>query len=213
MKRIAVASVAAFALLVPPAQAAQMRAGSAPEVSGPLTLQQKECQTQERESNNEVVARVKFCTRLYLLPNDAETDDERRYGVMWSQMTGKPVDGWCSTDVKMFVRVRNAQMHDGTPNRKITRTRKDQITAKLRVNAEGNATDPAVLKQDFVMYPGVYKARRESSTQEDTFIARWRGNASRRVGFASGIEVSWRNNGPSPRLNPGLDYQVAEQSC
>ncbi|MGH2807591.1 MAG: hypothetical protein ACRDKT_09985 [Actinomycetota bacterium] len=209
-------SVACVVLVVPlqaGAAPVQMDATDRPDVSGPLTRQSNECKTQRERFSGDVVAVGKTCLRIYVLTPSEETDVDRDYGVVWLQSTLNSSHGWCATKVLSDVNL----PHDVTIERRVPRGliefgRRRSFTSRLVATANGTASTNGEVKQTFVAYPESIRTRiRHAEFQ--VFRLRWLGSKDKKLGFASGAEISWDEDNAPGGISFRLNYELRQRRC
>jgi hypothetical protein len=210
-------SVTCVALVVPAMQAtaqpAQLDATDQPEVSGPLTRQSNECRTQRERFEGNIVAVGKTCLRIYLLDPNSETDVDRDYGVVWLQSTLNSSHGWCATKVQSDVNL----PHDVTIERRVPRGlveigRRKSYTSRLVASANGAATQNGEISQSFVAYPESMRTSVQHG-EFQVFRLRWLGSKDKKLGFASGAEISWNEDNAPGGISFRLNYELRQRDC
>jgi hypothetical protein len=199
---------------VGPAHADQLNAKDDPKVSDNLESQGRKCATEKDTHDGEVVAVVKACQRFYILDTEAETNEERDYGVLWLQSTINPKPGWCTTsgssDIVFSSRIR---LESRAPDAEETAKRSKRLKTTLSVDADGNASTPGSISQTSTLHPDKQTPsvkRREKSTK---FRLQWTGSSGAELAFVSGVQVSWSTEeGPPQRTRFGLRrYSLVEK--
>lgn len=196
--------------------AGQLDARTEPVVSGPLTAlgDGQKCRATKYEVDDEVVARAKICLFLYSLDPEKEDDPDRDYGVMWAQTNVDTRGGWCAFKVNTEVYIPEGMpVHAKVPRaQKIAKRKK--VTSTLAVDAQGNATEDASVKKGLTLYPSsLSRSRRDDDTYEDTDLVRvsWRGETAQKLGFVSGMEVSWpEDEGPPEAVPFRVQYPIRQ---
>ncbi len=207
---------AALVVGLAPSAAGQLDARTEPVVSGPLTTlgDGKKCRATKYEVEGAVVARAKICLFLYSFDPEKEDDPDLDYGVMWAQTNVDTGGGWCAFKVNTEVYIpKDMPVHAKVPRAQEIPRRK-KVTWKLAVDAEGNATEDASVKKGLTLYPSsLSRARREDDTYEDTDLVRvtWRGETAQKLGFVSGMEVSWpEDKGPPEAVPFRVEYPIRQ---
>jgi hypothetical protein len=189
-----------------------MTAREAPEVSGPLSRQSFECKTQRERFDGDVVAVGKTCLRIYVLDPRSETDVDRDYGVVWLQSTLNSSGGWCATKVQSDVNL----PHDVTIERRVPRGlteigRRKRLTSRLVASANGSASTNGVVEQRYIAYPeSIRTSVRHAEFQ--IFRLRWLGSDERKLGFASGAEISWNEDNAPGGISFRLNYELRQRA-
>jgi hypothetical protein len=208
-------SVTCIALLAPAmqatAQTTQMQAREAPEVSGPLSRQSLECKTQRERFEGNVVAVGQTCLRIFVLDPSSETDVDRDYGVVWLQSTLDSSGGWCATKVLSDVNL----PHDVTIERRVPRGlteigRRKRLTSRLVASANGSASTNGEVRQSYIAFPdSIRTSVRHAEFQ--VFRLRWLGSDERKLGFASGAEISWDEDNAPGGISFRLNYELRQR--
>ena len=203
-----------FVAACPSPVSAQLDARTEPVVTGPLTElgDGRKCRATKYEVEGEVVARAKICLFLYSFDPDKEDDEERDYGVMWAQTNVDTGGGWCAFRVHTEVYIPAAMpMHAKVPRaQKIARRKK--VVWKLSVDAEGHASEDASVKKGLTLYPReLTRSRRGDDEDTDLVRVTWRGETAAKLGFVSGLEVSWpEDEGPPDAVPFRVEYPIKE---
>lgn len=193
---------------------AQLDARTEPVVTGPLSAlgDGRKCRATKYEVEGEVVARARICLFLYSFDADMEDDEERNYGVMWAQTNVDTGGGWCAFRVDTEVYIPDDMpMHAKVPRAQKIAKRKKTVW-KLTVDAEGHAAEDASVKKGLTLYPReLTRARREAEDDLDLVRLTWRGETARKLGFASGFEVSWpEDEGPPDAVPFRVEYPIRQ---
>jgi hypothetical protein len=193
------------------AQTTQMEAREAPEVSGPLSRQSLECQTQRERFEGNVVAVGRTCLRIFILDPNSETDVDRDYGVVWLQSTLDSSGGWCATKVLSDVNL----PHDVTIERRVPRGlteigRRKRLTSRLVASANGSASTNGEVKQTYTAFPNSIRTSVQHA-EFQVFRLRWLGSDERKLGFASGAEISWDENNAPGGISFRLNYELRQR--
>lgn len=186
-----------------PAFGGQLEASNRPQKSGPLSYDGAgyggpDCQSEKARFEGEVVARYQTCSFFYRFDSAFEGNAERDFGALWLQTEVDPEHGWCASEVtaKLELRGGSARVQEAT-ERTASPSGSKKITAKLRVDAAGGATEPGKLRNDFKLYPGEFSS--DFRGKNDRLRIRWDGATQRTVALAGGIALSWRvDEGPPP---------------
>ncbi|MDQ3956940.1 MAG: hypothetical protein M3273_01325 [Actinomycetota bacterium] len=203
------------AVLQSPASA-QLDARSDPVVTGPLSAagEGKKCRATKYEVDDEVVARAKICLFLYSFDPDQEEDEADDYGVMWAQTNVDTQGGWCAVTVHTEIYIPSwMPVHNRVPKaREIPKKTKD--VTKLTVDADGHALEEASVKKAYTLYPkALSRSRRDAKGHKGQDLVRvtWRGETAEKLGFVSGLEVSWPvETGPPEEVPFRVEYPIRE---
>lgn len=210
---LAGALIAVFVAGLTPPAAGQLDARAEPVVTGPLTTlgDGKKCRATKYEVDGDVVARAKICLFLYAFDPDMEDDEDRDYGVMWAQTNVDTRGGWCAFKVNTEVSVpKDMPMHAKVPRARKIRARK-KVTWKLKVDAEGNASEEATVKKRLTLYPRSLSRSRRDGGDFDLVRVTWRGETAQKLGFVSGFEVSWpEDDGPPDAVPFRVEYPIRQ---
>ena len=215
-RHLAVAiAIAVGAIFVPaPAQAGQIKASKAPQVSGPLSLaDEKECLADKATYQGTTIARMNLCVWLYEFDEKMETDLTRTYGVAWVQTTVDAMNGWCATKVESNIKLPSGvKRHAYAPARKLSTKKRRRTTVKLTATANGNALDNGTVSQSFDLFPKTWTP--SLANQGKTIRANWVGGESSKLAFAMGAEISWEFlSAPSIRGGLGNMRFVKSRRC
>ncbi|HEV2756356.1 MAG TPA: hypothetical protein VG318_11350 [Actinomycetota bacterium] len=210
------AAVLAGALVVwwqVPAQA-QLDAREEPVVSGPLHAagEGKKCRVSKYEIEGEVVARAKICLFLYSFDSEMEDDDANDYGVMWAQTNVDTRGGWCAFTVHTEVSIpEDMPIHNRVPKARDI-PKRIGVTSKLVVDAGGHATEKGSVKKRMTLYPdSLSRSRKDGDDDTDRVRVTWRGETAAKLGFVSGLEVSWPvDDGPPAAVPFRVEYPIRQ---
>ena len=194
--------------------AGQLDARTDPVVTGPLTAlgDGKKCRATKYEVDGQVVARAKICLFLYSFDPEQEDDGERDYGVMWAQTNVDTSGGWCAFRVHTEVYIpEDMPIHAKVPRAQEIPARK-KVTWKLGVDAEDHAAEDASVKKGLTLYPTALKrSRRGADDGMDLVRVTWRGETAEKLGFVSGVEVSWpEGDGPPDAVPFRVEYPIRQ---
>ncbi len=192
----------------------QLDARTEPVVTGPLTAlgDGKKCRATKYEVEGEIVARAKICLFLYAFDPEKEDDADRDYGVMWAQTNVDTGGGWCAFKVHTEVYIpEDMPMHAKVQKAQKIATRK-KVVMKLAVDAEGHAAEDASVKKGLTLYPrSLSRSRREAKDDMDLVRVTWRGETAQKLGFVSGLEVSWpTDEGPPDAVPFRVEYPITQ---
>jgi hypothetical protein len=192
---------------------AQLDARSEPVVSGPLSTlgDGKECRATKYEAEGEVVARARICLFLYAFDPEMEDDDAKDYGVMWAQTNVDTSGGWCAFTVHTEIYIPSEMpLHNRVPKAQQIGKRK-KVTLKLAVDADGHAAETGSVKKGLTLYPESLSRSRRDTKDDDVDLVRvtWRGETAEKLGFVSGLEVSWpQDDGPPEAVPFRVEYPI-----
>ena len=182
------ALVGSLLLLSTPAAAAQLDASERPRSSGPLSFEGKHCARQTLRADGKKVATARTCLFLYSFSPLSETDALRDYGAAWAQTEVDASGGWCATKIRSALFLpKETEGHTHAPTAKKAAKPK-RVTTKLVVDAEGFGLAEGILTQSYRLYP-----RRITPSVSDagrTVSVTWKGNTSKPLAFALGLEFS-----------------------
>ena len=185
----------------------QMTAAEPPVVEGPLTPQDPRCDRKREIFKGEVAGVAKRCLHFYVYDPASETDFEHDYGVLWLQSSVDGRNGWCASRVNpKIVLPEGLGLHARAPTEGKKVDERSPMTTELSLDANGSG-EPASIKQEWIAYPQAFSA---ALTPDNTlFKMNWNGSTSRPLGFAQGIEVSWRTDAPPEGISVRLDFRLA----
>jgi hypothetical protein len=170
----------------------------------------KRCQKDKDSTESGTTAVVsRACTFMYQLAPSADKDPNRDYLVFWLQSSVSPRNNFCVTNVVSEIRIPDGfRIESKTPKFKRTDERK-KVKAKLRVDAGGGRQNDQVVKQNFGLFPNTLKPELNGRS----LVVQWKGEASRDLGFAMGLEVSFPDEDlPKGRAHGEVD-SVLKASC
>lgn len=212
--KIVLAAVTGMLLAAPAGAASQMDATDNPEVSGELEAATENCQKRNEKHQGAVVARGKTCLRIYTYDPAAETDTERNYGVAWLQSNVNSRLGWCAAKVIANIDLPETfEVHTRAP-RSMDIKRKKVYETVLTPDAGGNAAETAEetsIRQEQILYPRNVRTRVTKET--NIFRLKWRGLRDEKLGFASGVEVSWASDSTPDNVSYRLNYELQRANC
>ncbi len=212
--KLALVALAILVLVAPAASAAQMDATDSPEVSGELELATENCQTQNERHEGRTVARGKTCLRIYTYDPGSETDNTRNYGVAWLQSNVNSRLGWCTSKAVADIDLpANFEVESRTP-RSMDVNRRRTFESVLTPDAGGNASktaDDSSIRQTQVIYPRTIRTWLTAET--NIFRLKWLGLKDEKLGFASGVEMSWPSQMAPDRLTYRLNYRLLQDDC
>lgn len=211
--KIALAAVAGLLLAAPAGAATQMDASDTPEVSGELTLEDEICERNNEKYQGEVVARGKACLRIYSFAPTAETDSDRNYGVAWLQSNVNSRRGWCASNAVSDLILPETHAIESRAPHSMKINRKKMYETVLAPDAGGNASETAEetsISQSQILYP--QSLRTWTITDTNVVRMKWKGLRDEKLGFASGLELSWPT-GERGGVKFGLIYELQRGTC
>ena len=214
----------ALALILPatPAFAKQMDVRDEPTSSGEVDLVTSQCGRAEKKVDGQVAAVARSCLYFYEFDSADESDAALDYGIVWLQTTLNAREGWCTTKVNSDVRLLEGTTPyaDGmAPAEQLTTDIKKTVTVKLATKARENSALEGSVEQSFDLYPmsatAILKEIKKTPQEDHLFRLQWKGSSRKKLGFASGIEVSWDAFEGRPEEFPiWVRFQLAKQpSC
>lgn len=211
-RAVGIVSIVVLCSIVLPAApaSAQLDARERPRVTGPLAFVNKVCDRQPERAGGRLIATSRSCLRFYAYDPAKDDNSRRNFGVVWMQSNVNARRRWCATQVKSVINFpRRTHILGTTPGgRRASEVRPTQ--ARLRVSP---ATDsPATIQNGFQLHP--QRLSTGLTDQGTSFNATWRGSTRRGLGFALGVELSWRANSDPPRVGSVLNFALARSgSC
>ena len=200
-----------WCLLLPISSAgAQLDARERPRVTGPLAFVNKICDRRPEHAGGRLIATSRSCLRFYAYDPAKDDNPRQDFGVVWMQSNVNARRRWCVTQVKSVINFpRRTHILGTTPGgRRVSEARPTQ--ARLRVSPA--ADKPATIQNGFKLYP--QRLSTGLANQGTSFHATWRGSTRRALGFALGVELSWRANAGPPRVGSILNFALARsRSC
>jgi hypothetical protein len=166
------------------------------------------CDRKKQLDGETVAAVARRCLRFYRFDMGAESDPEHDYGVLWLQSTVDGRNGWCATEVaSKVVLPPGLGLHNHKPDAKRQQARRTEVTTDLSADANGTG-QPARVSQRWIAFPTGYSAALKSD--DSAFTLRWHGDTDHKLGFASGIEISWPADQPPDGISFRLNFNLAE---
>ncbi|HYI44664.1 MAG TPA: hypothetical protein VE174_04290 [Actinomycetota bacterium] len=186
----------------------QLAATDQPVVEGAVSQHDMKCDRKQQLDGKEVAAVAKRCLRFFRFDTGAESDPERDYGVLWLQSTVDGRNGWCAQQVaSKIILAPGLGLHNHRPGETTNISRRKEVTTDLAADANGNG-QPARVSQRWVAYPRVFDALLNKN--HTAFTLNWRGDTGKKLGFASGIEISWPADAPPEGISFRLNFKLAE---
>jgi hypothetical protein len=207
---VAVAALAVVTILGSPAGAVQLAVKDNPEISGPLVRVSKFCGRQTDRQRGRAVAHVSTCSYLYRYKPAKENNDRRNFGVAWLQTSLNAAKGWCARRMRSTLTLSATTRQLSWAPRDESTDRRKTVTTRVRADAQGSGQAVGVVQQDFVLRP-----RRINSTLQkdpDKLVLRWRGSTPWKIGFALGVEISWRRRQEPAVVGSGLGYELERKA-
>jgi hypothetical protein len=184
--------------------AAQMGAGDDPAVSGPLSTRDdlQSCKKKkEKTARGHLIARFKVCSGYYLFDPDREDSTASNYGAYWLQLNVDATRRWCARSVKLILPLpATAHAKAPAPGTKVKAPKNKRYTTRLEVDAQGHTSDPAKIKNSFIVRPE--KLRSEVVRKNKKLRLLWAGSSTRKLAMAAGIELSWDSGAAPPGIRP-----------
>ncbi|MDQ3958035.1 MAG: hypothetical protein M3273_06900 [Actinomycetota bacterium] len=181
----------------------QLSVRDEPEVSGPLDLAGKQCDSQMLKANGRPVLKVAFCIYLYAFDPLFEIDLERDYGVVWAQASFDAMKGFCTTALSYYIEVSpGTEIYERTPPQEIKSTKRAPLGVQVNAVAGGAAIERGLVSQQFQLLPGKMTPTGEDG--EPRVGVAWSGRTPEKLAFATGAEIGWPWLS-SPQLRIGAD--------
>lgn len=186
----------------------QLAADDQPVVEGSMSQQDMKCDRKQQLDGRKTAAVAKRCLRFYRFDAGAEADPERDYGVLWLQSTVNGRNGWCAnTVVSKIVLAEGLGLHNHKPDETTKVKRRKEVTTDLAADAGGTG-QPARVSQRWVAFPRTFDAL--VNKDQTAFTLNWSGKTAKKLGFASGIEISWPADAPPEGISFRLNFKLAE---
>ncbi len=212
LRAIAVLLAAGLALGGTATAATQMDASDEPQVEGPLTLENMKCERRVEKARKQTAGVIKRCLRFYRLDPAAESDGDRDYGVVWLQSNVDGRNGWCAKSVASDIVLPDAvDLHTRRPKGVTEVAERKRYRTRLVAQASGTSDDPATIRQTWTAYPKRFRGRVRDEGR--IFRLKWRGSSEAKLGFASGIEVSWATSEPPEGISYQLNFRLARDDA
>lgn len=210
--------VAVISLLVsgvPSASPTQMGAGDKPQKWGELALSAQKCgrRVEKKEGSDQVIGVGRSCLYFYQFDPADETDASNDHGIVWVQTTFDARNGYCARKVHSDVVLPAGVAHYSfVPAKPLETRQREAVTVKLLTNAQDQSSQKGVVRQEFILYPSTATAGvKQLKNDRNRFRLTWSGSSQRKLGFASGIQVSWDVvTGPPSEFNFGVSYAIAD---
>lgn len=221
-------TAATVACLLLPIQAlavgSQLDARDEPTVTGPLKTSAKQCRDSVQKFKRKIVAKGTIC--LWILERDpgSEPDQDLNHGILWAQSSVWTASDWCTTKVHTNIWVPPGLAIGATAPVPAVIGEKTDATVTLESQGPGNSGDkkaePASVSASMVLYPGEVTRPSPSEPEVDgsdpaptRVRLTWIGRQTKKVAFASGVEVSWPGEETTPPVKYGIRYPVEKTAC
>ena len=209
-RAIGIVSILVLASVVLPGPAsAQLDARERPRVTGPLAFVNKKCDRRLERAGGRIIATSRSCLRFYAFDPAKENSPRRNFGVVWMQSDVDARRRWCATQVRSVINFpRRVRVLGTTPGDDRT---SNAHLARARLRVDNATAKRGTIQNYFMLYP---RRLRTGLANPTSFHAAWRGSTRRPLGFALGVELSWRTNAGPPRVGSILDFALARsRSC
>ncbi len=196
------------------AKTPQMDARSEPVVTGPLITSNESysgnrCRKESKEFEGEVTTTIRYCRMFYRFEPGAETDAARDYGVWWIQANLKGQNGWCISHATAkldmqpgFEATNSLEMDEKLDEKK-------DLVVTLTADADGTTSlAPGTVSNTLTAYRGSYRSTWK--TDSHIFKASWRGETSRKIALAGGIEGYWEAGTGPGVFEPSAGAEVTK---
>jgi hypothetical protein len=214
-KLIAIATVAALMAIATPAHA-QLDAGDRPSTSGPLTTRDRlhDCRSRVERFQGEVAGRFRICYWYFLYDPDSEVG-AKNYAGFWAQGTVNPARRWCVRRARLDLDLpaaRRVHARAPKPGTMVRTSSSRRYTTRLKVDAQGHATDNGFISNTFRVFANQMRVTRAEGGGIHRMA--WSGGTGRTIAFASGVELSYRPGARLPTVNPNLfAFLVRTNTC
>lgn len=218
-QRVALVTLLAFTLSLV-VLTAPVAARKAPKRTGPLSFDAKECDRQKEVWRNpktgllETVAKTETCVLFYRFDPLAESNEDRDYGIAWTQGKVEPRNGWCARRVTSRLLVSSdGRMHGRVPKKNLKLGTKRRLRVRLTIDANGTSDETGSLAETITVWP---RLLRHSVIRRDgahIFRQQWRGLRGRTILFASGVVLSWADDPEDfpDAISSGLSYKFEKR--
>ena len=158
-----------------------------PRIEGPLDYDFANCGGGGRYVSNEIVVRIKSCTRFYLIDPAVDDDSDTDHGIIWEQFSASPRNGRCIRRVALKVDP-NPHLDSSFPSDELeTSSSRKVVTAYEDEDLGTSVRQGWVLRRNSV----------SPALENGNFRLTWKGPLTRRiVAFAAGFAVSWPEGDP-----------------
>jgi hypothetical protein len=216
--RAALAALLALACIA--AATAPATARRAPNRRGPLSFDTKVCDRQREVWRNpntgltETVARTETCVLFYRFDPLAEDDENRNYGVAWTQAKVEPRNGWCARRVTSHLLVSpDGKMHGRAPKKDLNPRTARLLRVRLSTDANGMSDEKGTLSETILVWPREIEHSVVKRDGARIFRQRWRGLRGNKLLFASGVVLSWADNPENfpDAISSGLSYRFKKK--
>jgi len=195
-------------------------ARKAPKRSGPLSFDTKVCDRQKEVWRNpdtgltETVAKTESCVLFYRFDPLAESDEDRNYGVAWTQGKVEPRNGWCARRVTSHLLVSSdGKMHGRAPKKDMTPATKRRLRVRLSTKANGTSDRTGTLSETIAVWPRLLEHSVIKRDGAHIFRQRWRGSRGNKLLFGSGVVLSWADDPENfpDAISSGLSYRFKKR--
>ena len=218
-QRIALVTLLSFVLSLV-ALTTPVSARKAPKKSGPLSFDEKKCD-RERELWRdpktgliETVARTETCVLVYRFDPLKESNENRDYGIAWTQGKVSPRNGWCARRVTSHLLVSSdGKMHARAPRKDLKIGAKRRLRIRLATDANGTSGKTGSLTETITVWPRLLKHSVIERDRAHIFRQHWRGLRGRTTLFASGVVLSWADHPEDfpDAISSGLSYRFEKR--
>ena len=218
-RRLALVTLLCFVLglvaLTTPAMARK-----APKKSGPLNFDDKECDREREVWRNpktgliETVAKTETCVLFYRFDPLEESNENRNYGIAWTQGKVQPRNGWCARRVTSDLLVSSdGKLHAKAPKKNLKPKTKRRLRVRLTTDANGTSDETGSLAETITVWPRLLKHSVINSDGAHIFRQHWRGLRGRTTLFASGVVLSWADHPENfpDAISSGLSYKFEKR--
>lgn len=209
-----VSGVVALVGTATPAQAAQLDPRTEPEISGgSLSDPARACSRHVTKREARTAAVLRSCTFLYVQGMSVD----RTHAVVWKQVRAKARKGFClkriDSDLTRGHDMSNSfdQLVPGAP---LEAGKSKRVETSLTVDAGGTMSEPATVRQSYVLRPNRIRVSTQMTDVGERFRAAWRGSTRRAAAVVSGVDFSWNTAVGGPGVNSSSSYRIKRQtSC
>lgn len=196
-----------------PAQAAQLDPRTEPEISGgSLSDPARSCSRHVTKRGGRKAAVLRSCTFLYVQGMSLD----RTHAVVWKQVWAQTRNGFCLKRIDSDL-TRGLEMNSFdqvVPNGSLSTAKPKRVEASLTVDAGGTMTEPATVRQPYVLRPNRVRGTLRMTEAGERFRTAWRGSTRRAVAVVSGIDFSWNTALGTPSVGSISGYGIKKQaSC
>jgi hypothetical protein len=189
-----------------------------PRRTGPLNFDARQCdrQTERKRINGiiEVVAKSETCVLFYRFDPLAESDEDRNYGIAWTQGKVEPRNGWCARRVTSHLLVSpDGKMHARAPKKDRKLGTKRRLRVRLATDANGMSDEIGTLSETITVWPRRLEHFVIRRGGAQIFRQRWKGLRGNQILFASGAVLSWSDDPEDfpDAISSGLSYSFEKR--